>query len=106
MRWFGRRLVAVIAVVSALMAAAVLTKPGIGAAACGPNMSWNPATDECKQPSAPPAWYTPPPPYAPLYAPTDVPPPPPTPWWAPSAPVWSNGFQRWGIVIGTAWVPL
>jgi len=29
-----------------------------------------------------------------------------TPWWARTDPVWSNGFQRWGIVIGGVWVPL
>jgi len=105
MSWFGR-LAAVVAVVFELMAAEVLARPGIGSAECAPNMSFNPTTKECKQPPAPPAWYTPPPPYAPAYAPADVPPPPPTPWWAKTDPVWSNGFQRWGIVIGGAWVPL
>jgi hypothetical protein len=106
MRWFGRRLAAVIAVVFALMAAAVVARPGVSSAECAPNMSRNLTTNECKLPPAPPAWYTPPPPYAPAFAPADVPPPPPTPWWAKTDPVWSNGFQRWGIVIGGAWVPL
>lgn len=104
MSWFGR--LAVSAVVFVLIATAVLTRPGIAAAECAPNMSRNPTTLECKQPPAPPGWYAPPPPYAPAYAPRDVPPPPPTPPWAKTDPVWSNGFQRWGIVIGTAWVPL
>ena len=105
MRWFGRRLAALIAVAFVSMATAV-AMPGVSSAECGPNMSFNPTTKACKQPPAPPAWYTPPPPYAPLFAPPDVPPPPPKPWWAPQAPAWSNGFQHWGVVIGTLWVPI
>ena len=106
MRWFVRCLAAVIAVAFVSMTAAVLATPGVSSAQCGPNMSFNPGTNECKLPPAPPAWYTAPPPYAPAFAPPDVPPPPPTPWWAKTDPVWSNGFQRWGIVIGGVWVPL
>lgn len=105
MSWSGR-LAAVIAVAFVLMAAAVGARPGVSSAECDRNMSFNPKTNECKLPPPPPAWYTAPPPYAPMYAPADVPPPPPTPPWAQTDPVWSNGFQRWGIVIGTIWVPL
>lgn len=83
MRWFGRRLAAVIAVAFISMAAAVVATPGVSSAECGPNMSWNPVTNVCKLPPAPPAWYTPRPPYAPL----DVPSPPPWPWWSPQAPM-------------------
>lgn len=104
MSWFGR-LVAVVAVVFASTAVAVAS-PGVSSAECGPNMSFNPTTQECKLPPPVPAWYTPPPPYAPMYAPPNVPPPPPTPSWAKTDPVWSNGFQRWGIVVGGVWVPL
>ena len=106
MRSFVRCLAAVIAVAFVSMAAAVLATPGVSSAQCGPNMSWNPVTNVCKLPPPPPAWYTAPPPYAPAFAPPDVPPPPPTPWWARTDPVWSNGFQRWGFVIGGVWVPL
>jgi hypothetical protein len=106
MKWFVRRLAAVIAVAFVSMAAVAVAPPGVSSAECGPNMSWNPTTKVCKQPPPPPDWYTPPPPYAPAYAPLGVPPPPPTPSWAPSDPVWSNGFQRWGIVLGTLWVPI
>ena len=105
MSWFGR-LAVVIAAAFVLMAVAVVATPAISSAECGSNMSWNPVTRVCDLPPAPPAWYTPPPPYAPLFAPPDVPPPPPKPWWAPQAPVWSNGFQHWGVVIGGAWVPI
>ena len=106
MRWFGRRLAAVIAVAFASMVAVVVAPPGVSSAECGSNMSWNPATQVCKLPPAPPVWYTPPPPYAPSFAPPDVPPPPPWPWWSPQAPMWSNGFQQWGVYVGRAWVPL
>ncbi|WP_082975090.1 hypothetical protein [Mycobacterium sp. 1245805.9] len=105
MRWFGRRLAALVAVPFVSMAAAVAT-PAVSWADCDRNMSWNTATGVCGPPPAPPAWYTPPPPYAPSFAPLNVPPPPPKPWWAPEAPVWSNGFQRWGVVLGTLWVPV
>ena len=84
MRWFVRRLAAVVAIAFVPMAAAVVATPGISSAECAPNMSWNPTTNVCKLP----------------------PPPPPTPGWARTDPVWSNGFQRWGIVIGGVWVPL
>ncbi|WP_082973016.1 MULTISPECIES: hypothetical protein [unclassified Mycobacterium] len=105
MRWFGRRLAALIAVAFASMAAAVAT-PGVSSAECGSNMSWNPATRECKPPPASPAWYTPPPPYAPSFAGQDVPPPPPQPWWTSEPPMWSVGFHQWGIYVGGVWVPL
>lgn len=106
MRRLVSHLAAVIAVAFVSMAVAVIGTPGVSSAECGPNMSWNPTTNVCKQPPAPPEWYRPPPPYAPAFAPLDVPPPPPTPWWAPQAPAWSNGFQHWGVVIGTIWVPI
>jgi hypothetical protein len=106
MRWFGRRLAAVIAVAFVPMAAAVVVTPGVSSAECGPNMSFNPVTNVCKLPPAPPAWYTPPPPYAPSFAPQDVPPPPPWPAWAPHAPMWSNGYHQWGVYVGGVWVPL
>ena len=75
MRWFVRRLAVVTAVAFVSMAAAAVATPGVSSAECGPNMSWNPVTNVCKLPPAPPAWYTPPPPYAPSFAPLDVPPP-------------------------------
>jgi hypothetical protein len=106
MRWFVRRLAAVIGVAFVPMSVAVIATPGVSSADCGPNMSLNRATFGCNQPPAPPDWYTAPPPYAPEYAPPDVPPPPPAPWWAHQNPVWSNGFQRWGVVLGTLWVPI
>ncbi|WP_445163556.1 hypothetical protein ACTXG5_10280 [Mycobacterium sp. Dal123C01] len=107
MRMFVRRLTAAIAVAFLSMAAAVLVTPGISSAQCVNNMSFNPATLECKQPTAPSAWYTPPPSYAPSFAGPDVPPPPPPPWWAGwQAPMWSTGFHQWGIYLGGAWVPL
>jgi hypothetical protein len=106
MRWFGRRLAAVIAVAFVPMAPAVVVTPGVASAECGPNMSFNPVTNMCKLPPAPPAWYTPPPPYAPSFAPLDVPPPPPWPSWAPHAPMWSNGYHQWGVYVGGVWVPL
>jgi hypothetical protein len=106
MRWFVRRLAACIAVAFVSMAAVVFATPGVSSAECGPNMSWNPVTNVCKLPPAPPAWYTPPPPYAPSFAPPNVPPPPPWPAWSPRAPMWSNGFQQWGVYIGGVWVPL
>lgn len=106
MRWFVRRLAAVIGVAFVPMSVAVIATPGVSSAECAPNMSWNRATSECKQPPAPPDGYTPPPPYAPEYAPLNVPPPPPAPWWAQQSPVWSNGFQRWGVALSTLWVPI
>jgi hypothetical protein len=106
MGWFGRRVAVVIAVAFVSMAAAVVATPGVSSAECDPNMSWNPTTGACKLPPAPPAWYTPPPAYAPSFAPQDVPPPPPWPAWAPQAPMWSNGYQHWGVYVGNVWVPL
>jgi hypothetical protein len=111
MRWFVRRLAAVVAVAFVSMTVAVIATPGVSSADCGPNMSFNQATFACTLPPAPPDWYTPPPPYAPSYAPLDTPPPPPAPWWAPSAPVWNNGLHRWGVVLGPpnitgVWVPI
>lgn len=113
MRWFGHRVVRVFAIAVVLMAAAVLVTPAVSSAACGNNMSWNSVTGECKQPPAPPAWYTPAPTYAPSFAGRNVPPPPPWtgpppawPWWAPQAPMWSTGFQQWGVYVGGRWVPI
>jgi hypothetical protein len=103
---FAHRLAVVIAVAFVLMAAAVVARPGVSSADCDPNWSRNPATLECKPPPPLPAWYTAPPPYAPAFAPADVPPPPPTPSWAKTDPVWSNGHHQWGIVVGGTWVPL
>ena len=113
MRFFGHRLVGVFAAAFVPMAAVVLVTPAISSAECANNMSWNQTTRECKQPPAPPAWYTPPPPYAPSFAGQDVPPPPswpgpPPPWpeWAPQAPMWSTYFQHWGIYVGGVWEPI
>jgi hypothetical protein len=106
MRWFVRRLAAVVAVVFVSMAIAVIATPGVSSADCDPNMSFNPSTNVCKLPPAPPDWYIAPPPYAPSFAPLDTPPPPPTPWWAPQAPAWNNGQHRWGVVTGGVWVPI
>lgn len=103
---FGRRLAAGVAVALVSMAAEVAATPAVSSAECGPNMSRNPVTNECKPPPPVPAWYTPPPPYAPSFAPPDVPPPPPWPSWAPHAPMWSNGYQQWGVYVGGVWVPL
>ncbi|OBH29349.1 hypothetical protein A5692_21075 [Mycobacterium sp. E342] len=106
MRWFVRRPAAV-AVAFVAMAVAVIARPAISSADCDHNMSWNPATLECKPPPpAPPPWYTPPPPYAPSFAGQDVPPPPPQPWWTSEPPMWSVGFHQWGIYVGGVWVPL
>jgi hypothetical protein len=107
MRFFGHhRLVGVFAAALVPMAAVVLVTPAVSSAQCVNNMSWNPATYECKQPTAPPAWYTPPPPYAPSFAGQDVPPPPPWPWWSPVAPTWSVGFHQWGVYLNGVWVPI
>jgi hypothetical protein len=70
MRWFARRLTAVMAVAFVAMAVAA---PGISSAECDHNMSFNPVTFECKPPPAVSAWYTPLPPYAPSFAGQDVP---------------------------------
>jgi hypothetical protein len=112
MRWFGHRLIRVFAIAFVPMAAAVLVTPAVSSAACANNMSFNPTTQECKQPAPPPAWYTPAPPYAPSFAGQDVPPPPqwsgpPPAWpaWAPHAPMWSTYFQQWGVYVGGVWVP-
>lgn len=106
MKWFGRRLAAVIALTFVCMAATVTVTPGISSADCGPNMSFNPTTHVCKLPPPPPDWYTAPPPWAPSFAGQDVPPPPPKPWWAPNSPMWSVGFHQWGVYLNGVWVPL
>lgn len=107
MRWFIRRLTVVIAVAFVALAVAVIATPGTSSADCDHNMSWNPATLECKPPPPPPPpWYTPPPPYAPSFAGQDVPPPPPQPWWTSEPPMWSVGFHQWGIYLNGVWVPL
>ncbi|OBH99089.1 hypothetical protein [Mycobacterium sp. E2733] len=107
MRWFARRLTAVMTVAFMAMAVAMLATPGISSAECDHNMSFNPATLECKPPPAVSAWYTPPPPYAPSFAGQDVPPPPPVrPPWAPQAPMWSTQYHQWGFYVGGVWVPL
>lgn len=106
MRWFVRRLAAVIAVTFVAMAVAVIATPGISSARCDRNISWNPATFECQPPPAAPTWFTPPPPYAPSFAGQDVPPPPPQPWWTSDPMMWSVGFHQWGIYVGGVWVPL
>ncbi len=105
MSWFVRRLTAAIAVVFVAMAVAVIATPGVSSAQCGQNMSWNEATGECKQPTAPPAWYVPSPPYAPSFAGQDVPPPPLRPSWSPNDPMWSVGFHQWGAYFNGVWVP-
>ena len=90
MRWFVRRVTAVVAVAFVAMTVAVIATPAIGSAQCDHNLSFNlsfnPATRECKPPAAAPDWYMPPPPYAPSFAGQDVPPPPPQPWWTSEAP--------------------
>ncbi|OBF50056.1 hypothetical protein A5756_22900 [Mycobacterium sp. 852002-53434_SCH5985345] len=106
MRWFARRLTAVVAVAFVAMAVAVIATPGISSAQCDHNMSFNPVTFECKPPPASPAWYTLPPAYAPSFAGQEVPPPPPQPWWTSEPPMWSVGFHQWGIYVGGVWVPL
>jgi hypothetical protein len=106
MRCFGRRLVFVLTIMFVSMVATVLVTPAVSSAACVSNMSRNPVTNECKQPTAPPAWYTPPPAYAPAFAGQDVPPPPPWPWWSPVAPTWQVGFHQWGLYLNGVWVPL
>jgi hypothetical protein len=105
MRCCGRRLVSVLTVLFVSMVATVFVTPGIGSAQCGSNISWNPATSECKMPPAPPAWYAAPPAYAPSFAGQDVPPPPPRPWWSPNEPMWSVGFHQWGSYFTGVWVP-
>jgi hypothetical protein len=105
MQWFVRRLTAVIAAAFAAMAIAVIATPAISSAQCDLNMSWNWATNECKPPPPLPAWYTPPPPYAPPFASPDVPPPPPRPWWSPNEPMWNAGFHQWGTYFTGTWVP-
>jgi hypothetical protein len=106
MRLSTRRLATLGAAAFMSMAALVVAPPGVSSAECDRRMSWNPVTNECKPPPAPPAWYTPPPAYAPSFAPPDIPPPPPTPAWAPQAPMWSNGYQHWGVYVGGVWVPI
>ncbi|MEB4207904.1 hypothetical protein [Mycobacterium sp. 94-17] len=87
------------------MTGASIAAPAISSAQC--DMSWNRTTLECTPQPAPPAWYTPPPPYAPSFASQDVPPPPATqPPWAPQVPMWSTRYHQWGFYAGGAWVPL
>ncbi|MBV8787908.1 MAG: hypothetical protein JOZ00_14625 [Mycobacterium sp.] len=108
MRWFGQRLAAVVAVAFGFMAVTLIVTPGISAAGCDPNMSFNPATRACTLPPAIPDWYTAPPAYSPSFAAQDVPPPPPPPpsWAGWQAPMWSVGHHQWGVYIGNVWVPL
>jgi hypothetical protein len=107
MRWFVRRMAAVVAVALAPMAAVTVAAPGVSSAQCDPNWSRNVWTNECKPPPPPPSWYQPPPAYAPSFAPLWVPPPPPAPPWAPSAvPAWDQGHQQWGVWAGPVWVPI
>jgi len=106
MRCCGRRLVSVLTALFVCMVATVFVTPGISSAQCDSNMSWNPATSECKIPPAAPAWYTPPPAYAPSFAGQDVPPPPPWPSWSPVAPTWQVGFHQWGVYLNGVWVPI
>jgi hypothetical protein len=105
MRWFGR-LAAVVAVAFVSIAVAVVSTPAVSSADCDRNMSWNPVTMVCKPAPTPPAWYAAPPPYAPSFAPPNAPPPPLWPAWSPMAPMWSNGYQHWGVYVGGVWVPL
>ncbi|BCQ08607.1 hypothetical protein [Mycobacterium heckeshornense] len=104
MRWFVRRLAAVVALMLAPTAAVMIATPGVSSAQCDRNWSRNVWTGECKPPPPVPAWYQAPPPYAPPFAPPDVPPPPPQPQWAPSVG-WDPGHQAWGIWEGPVWIP-
>lgn len=106
MRWFFRRLTAVVAVAFGALSVAMIATPGISSAECDRSVSWNLATRECQPRPAPPPWYTPPPPYAPSFAGQDVPPPPPQPSWTSDAPIWSVRYHQWGVYVGGAWVPL
>lgn len=107
MRWFVRRLAAVVAVALVPMVAVTVATPAVNSAQCPTNWSRNVWTNECKPPPPPPSWYQPPPPYAQPFAPQDVPPPPSPPPWSPSLnPVWDPGHQQWGVWVGPAWVPL
>jgi hypothetical protein len=63
---------------------------------CDINWSRNVWTGECHPQPAVPDWYQVRPPYAPPYAPLDVPPPPPPPPWAGQMqPRWDEGGQHW-----------
>ncbi len=106
MKWFGHRLIRVVAIAFVPMASAVLVTPAVSSAGCDPNMSWNPATRECTPPPPMPAWYAAPPAYAPPFAAQDVPPPPPPrPWWSPNEPMWNARFHQWGTYFTGTWVP-
>jgi hypothetical protein len=95
MRFVGH-LAAGVAVVSGLMAAATVATPGVSTAQCDPNWSRNVWTNECKPPPPQPEWWTPPPQYAPIWAPQDIPPPPsPAPGAPPLHPVWDQAHQQW-----------
>ena len=115
----ARRLAAVFTVALVSLAIAAFATPEASSSPCQVLWVWDPAINQCSPPPPPPpatvgrpvpapAWYTPPPPWAPPWAPASVPPPPPTPLWAPQdkTPVWDPGHMQWGIWIGTAWVPL
>ncbi|PIJ30028.1 hypothetical protein BMW24_022580, partial [Mycobacterium heckeshornense] len=65
MRWFVRRLAAVVALMLAPTAAVMIATPGVSSAQCDRNWSRNVWTGECKPPPPVPAWYQAPPPYAP-----------------------------------------
>jgi hypothetical protein len=113
MTGFLRRLSAAIAVASIPLAAAVATSPVSSAGPykcdqsdyrhcvsnspqCDLNWARNVWTGECHPEPAVPDWYTVRPPYAPPYAPLDVPPPPPPPPWAGQMqPRWDEGGQHW-----------
>jgi hypothetical protein len=99
MKWFVRLAVAFVS-----MTSVVVATPGVSSAACGANMSYNWATNECKPPPPMPAWYTPPPAYAPSFAGQDVPPPPPRPWWSPNEPMWNAALRQWGTYFTGSWV--
>lgn len=100
----------------ASLAIVVLTPPELSASPCQVLWQWNPATNECRPPAPPPPptggrilrLYTPPPSWAPPWAPASVSPPPPRPAWASPnvGPVWDPGHREWGIWVGAAWVPL
>lgn len=108
MRWSSHRFAVAAAAAVAPLAVVTLLTPAVSAASdCDRNMSWNPATGECKRPPPIPAWYHVPPTWAPPYAPPDVEPPPPPPSWAPTLnPVWDPRSGGWGVWVGPVWAPL
>ncbi len=98
---FVRRLAAEVAVALVSMTAVMVATPGVSSAQCDPNWSHIVLTNECKPPPPPPPWWNPPQPYAPIYAPQDVPPPPPRPPWVHpwAIPSWDQVHQQW------IWIP-